>query len=116
MTIRYALAFVFVMLGHVLHAQTWLTTPVGATSATDGEVKIHKTGKISLFRHLKKSKGQAHITERPGQSLHKQKAHRTRHRSKKEARVFHRQNHFARKESPSRTRSRSSKRGPMPKH
>src|SRR5687767_5043788 len=73
-TIRHALTLVFLILGPVLHAQTWLTTPVGATSATDTEVKIHKTGKIVLFRHLKKSRGQAHVTERAGQSIHRQKA------------------------------------------
>jgi hypothetical protein len=126
MAFRYALGAVLLLLSFGLQAQ------VGPepTSATDGEVKIHNSRKVFLFRHhgARKSKRlQARVTERQGQSLNQQKQSPSRpterqgqsvrkqkqsashHRSRREARVFKRHAHFAGKESTGKSRQRNSR-------
>jgi hypothetical protein len=82
---------------------------MGPTSATDGEVKIHKSRGFSIFRSGKRSKKVkegSKVSELKGQSIQKQKAGKNRSAAR-EARVFKRHNHFAHKERKSRSRSRS---------
>lgn len=113
MSIRFALISILVISGYFLHAQAQL--PVEPTSATDGEVKIHRHRKIFTIRKelgAKKAGGEARIPERKGESIQKPKPHRTRTRPGKEARVFKRHNHFAKKETSTRARARSSKKIP----
>lgn len=109
--VRYALAAAFMIFGHCVYAQK----PVEPTSATDGEVKIHRHRNVFSFgknKFGKKSGGQARIPERKGESIQKPKPHRNRTPAAKEARVFGRHNHFAKKETSTRARARSSKKLP----
>ena len=107
--------------GYFLHAQA----PVAPTSATDASVKVHKRGKIFLFRSSKKKRGQVRSNEVAGQPIQKimlpgpatverkgqpiHKSPRYSHRSGKESRTFKRHNHFAKKDNGPRSRSRRTK-------
>lgn len=112
MAFRYALGTVLLLLSFSLRAQV-VHEP---TSATDGEVKIHNSRKVFLFRHggtkskrlqarvterqglsIRKQKQSfpSHPTERKGQSVRKQKQFSSYHSSRRAARVFKRHVHFA---------------------
>jgi hypothetical protein len=67
MKIRHLFVLLLLFSGYVSYGQTKMP----ATSATDGEVKIHNN------RRIKKSLGSAHATERHGQAVPKQKIYRT---------------------------------------
>lgn len=133
MKIRYVLAVVFLIAGHILYGQTPV---VETSSATNGEVKIHSGKRMKKFRGetraterqgqsiskqqkgtqvqkterkgqliSKQQKGtQVKKTERPGQSIRKEKPHRNRRTSGEQAKVFKRHNHFAKKEKNGRIR------------
>ena len=128
MKIRYVLAVVFLIAGHILYGQTPV---VETTSATNGEVKIHSGKRMKKFRGesrgtehpgqsiskqqkatrvqsterqgqsiSKKQKGtQAQKTERRGRSIQKEKPHRNRRKSGEQAKVFKRHNHFAKEKN-----------------
>ena len=86
MKIRYLVVLLLLVTGYVSYAQTKMP----ATSATDGEVKIHNN------KRVKKSLGAAHATERHGQAVPKQKTYRTPGGSGKEG--MRKQTRAARKE------------------
>ena len=67
MKIRYLIVLLLLFTGYVSYAQTKMP----ATSATDGDVKIHNN------KRVKNSLGAAHATERHGQAVPKQKIYRT---------------------------------------
>jgi hypothetical protein len=67
MKIRHLFVLLLLITGYTSYGQT----KVPATSATDGDVKIHNN------KRIKKSLGSAHATERHGQAVPKQKAYRT---------------------------------------
>jgi hypothetical protein len=105
MKIGYILAVIFIATGYFLQAQV----PVERTSATDGTVKVHGSGKYSSFRYdsrWRKSGRQAHSTEQQGQAVKKHKPSRS---SMNEARVFKRHKHAARKGTHLRARRHGKK-------
>jgi hypothetical protein len=67
MKIRYLFVLLLLVPGYVSYSQTKMP----ATSATDGDVKIHSN------KRVKKSLGSARATERHGQAVPKQKVYRT---------------------------------------
>ena len=100
MDTRFVLIIVFSLACHFAMCQAQAQPePVQPTSATDPGVKIHSTRKLFSFNHnknLRKYKSHAHITEREGRSLPRQRP-KKRYRTK-ESDVYKRKSALAKKD------------------